>query len=140
MKDVFKHITIGEGKNKKEYPFVFNINVTQAITKKYGSIQKWADTFPTGDIKDVDADMLDAIIFIYRECINEGIDMENDPESEHYIKREAPRLFINDKQTGRIMTAIEDYNKFVMDTVTESNDTGKEKNLMTDQNQTTTAE
>jgi hypothetical protein len=139
MKNVFKHLTA----NGKEYPFVFNINVIQAITENYGKenenekkengIEKWAELVQPSDGSMPD---LEALKFFCREAINEGIDMENDPDDEHYIKRETPRAFINDKQAGRIISAAGGFEKFAMDTVKESNDTGIEKNLITEQNQT----
>ncbi len=132
MKDIFKHITA----NGKDYPFVFNINVIQAITDKYGrknGLEKWAESLMP---KDKSVPDMEALKFFCREAINEGIDMENDPEDPHYIPKETPRPFITEKQAGRIISAAADFNKFAMETVMESNASGKEKNLITGQSQT----
>jgi hypothetical protein len=136
MKDIFEHLTVG----KKEYPFVFNINVIQSILDKYGSLNKWSELIVTKGSKsnDISPEMMEALRFMCTECINEGIDMENDPEDPHYIKRDIQRAFITEKQAGRIMSAIEDFNGFALNTIIKSNDTGKEKNLTADQSQTKT--
>jgi hypothetical protein len=133
MKDVFEHLKVGE----KEYPFAFNINVIQIILDKYGSLNKWSELL-TVNGKDINPKTMGALKFLCTECINEGIDMENDPEDPHYIKRDTPRPFITERQAGRIVSAIDDFNGFAMNTIIKSNDTGKEKNLTTDQSQTKT--
>lgn len=133
MKDVFKHITA----NGKQYPFVFNINVIQAISQKYGKsngLQVWSEAVQPKDGSEPD---IEALVFFCKEAINEGIDMENDPDDPHYVQG-TPRAFINDKQAGRIISAASDFNQMTINTIRESFDTGKEKNSMTEQNLTTT--
>lgn len=129
MKDVLKHIEA----NGKTYPMAFNINVVEAIQEKYESLDAWSKIIMPDDKKEP---KIKDVIFIYKECINEGIDMENDPECQFYVKQDSPRAFINEKQAGRIISALTDTKGAIADLVKESNDSGKEKNLMTEQNQT----
>lgn len=113
MKDAFKTIKV----NDKEYPMVFNINVAAVMQKKYGSMQKFADILSPKKGEP----SLDDVIFMYRECINEGIDVENEDKGEK-------RSFITDKQAGRIMSAMIDSAGTIKSLIAESNNTGKEKN------------
>lgn len=116
MKDVFKEIEV----NGVKYPIVFNINVIEVMQEQYGSITEWAKIFE-GEPR------LKDVIFTFKECINEGIDIENE-------KNNANRPFLTLKQTGRILHTISDITTELKNLVTESNETGNEKNVITEQN------
>lgn len=149
MKDVFKYIKA----NDKDYPFVFNINVYQEIIKKYGKknglkiFMELIDPIETMidengnevNVKVIDEEGkevdkkgepdMETFLWFFKECVNEGIDMENDSESEHYIKREIPRPFIRtEKQIGRIVSALPKAQDELMQLFSESVDSGIEKN------------
>ena len=129
MIDKFDHVKVGD----KDYPFAFNINVLQAITHKYGKkdgLTKWSNLVQPSNKDEPD---LEAIVFLAKECINEGIDMENDEESEHYVKREIDRKFISEKQAARIISKVEGFNSFAFGTIANSmgessKETNNEKN------------
>lgn len=129
MLNTFKYLKA----NGKKYPFVFNINIVNAISEKYGrkdGLKRWGEMIqPKSGKADVSA-----LIFMATECINEGIDMENDPEDSHYVAREKPRPFITEKQAARIISAAEDFDGFALETLAESNGGGKEeKNQIAEQ-------
>ena len=91
MIEKIKHVNA----NGKEYPIVFNLNVMEVIQEKYGTLEKWGELT---DGKETEID-IKALKFGVTEMINEGIDIENE---ELEIKRD----FLNEKQVGRIITAI----------------------------------
>ncbi|RDU22758.1 hypothetical protein [Anaerosacchariphilus polymeriproducens] len=112
MKDVMKYIE-AEG---VKYPMAFNINVVEVMQEKFGTIQKWSNALEAKEPRMKD------IKFTFTECINEGIDIENEKNGEN-------RPFVTEKQVGRILGALtDDANGVIRDLVIESNDNGKEKN------------
>lgn len=79
------------------YRLVFNLNVMEAIQDKYGTIEKWGKlTDGEGGEREPNAK---AIIFGFREMINEGIDIMNE-ETGNDVKP------LTLKQTGRLITDI----------------------------------
>lgn len=138
MKDVRKEIK----HNDVIYPLVFNLNVMEQIQLQYGSVEKWGDltdgTFNgkkeyekkngedswellTEDEKIVKRGEPDAqaIIFGFKEMINEGLDMDNEIL---VAKGEKPRPELTLKQAGRLITAIglDFATKKLQETVVES--------------------
>lgn len=79
----------------KTYRLVFNLNVMEAIQEEYGSIEKWGE-LTDGTDGEPNAK---AVIFGFREMINEGIDMENEDNGTD-IKP------LSLKQVGRIITEV----------------------------------
>ena len=91
MKDVNGKIQVKD----KEYKLVFNLNVMEAIQNEYGTLEKWG-SLTDGSQGEPDAK---AIIFGFREMLNEGIDIDND-ENGTDIKP------LTLKQVGRILTEV----------------------------------
>lgn len=89
MQDFTFDIRLGE----KVYPLVFNLNVMEKIQEEYGSIDKWGK-LTDGTQSEPNAK---AIIFGFREMINEAIDIENENLKE-------PKEFLSLKQVGRLIT------------------------------------
>lgn len=81
--------------NGKEYLFVFNLNVMQALQEEYGTIDKWASV-TDGANGEPNAK---AVIFGFREMLNEGIDITNE-------RRGQNEPFLTLKQVGRMITEI----------------------------------
>lgn len=79
----------------KTYTLVFNLNVMEAIQEEYGTIDKWGELTGAGDGEP----NAKAVIFGFREMINEGIDIENE-ENGTDIKP------LTLKQVGRIITEV----------------------------------
>ena len=77
------------------YVLVFNLNVMEAIQAEYGTIERWGE-LTDGASGEPDAK---AIIFGFREMLNEGIDIENDEQG-------ADRPFLSLKQVGRIISEL----------------------------------
>lgn len=77
------------------YRLVFNLNVMEAIQDKYGTIESWGK-LTDGEGGEPNAK---AIIFGFREMINEGIDIMNEETG-----NDAKPLTL--KQTGRLITDI----------------------------------
>lgn len=77
----------------KEYTLVFNLNVMEAIQDKYCTVDKWAE-LTDGASGEPNAK---AVIFGFREMLNEGIDIDNE-ENGTDIKP------LSLKQVGRIIT------------------------------------
>lgn len=90
MKEKIVYIDTEIGK----LPMAFNLNVMEEIQEEYGSLEKWGDVVE-GDgepkIKDLKCGLLS--------MINEGIDIENEKETEK-------KAFITSKQLGRILTKV----------------------------------
>ena len=90
---------------------VFNLNVMEVIQHEYGTLQKWADKLlHMGDEPDVTA-----VIFGFREMLNEGIDMDNEED----CTNKEP---LTKKQVGRILTEVglAEVTKMMMGTVSDS--------------------
>jgi hypothetical protein len=81
--------------NGEEYGLVFNLNVMEQIQAEYGTIEKWG-ALTDGVSGEPDAK---AIIFGFREMLNEAIDIENDENG-----TDKPPLSL--KKVGRIITDI----------------------------------
>ena len=79
----------------KIYPLVFNLNVLQAIQEEYGTLDEWGK-LTDGSKGEVNAK---AVIFGFKEMINEGIDMANEEDGSD-IKP------VTLKQVGRMITEI----------------------------------
>lgn len=80
----------------KEYKLVFNLNVMEAIQEEYGSLDKWGSLTDGTEKGEPDAK---AVIFGFREMLNEGIDIDNEENG----KDEKPFTL---KQVGRLITEI----------------------------------
>lgn len=80
----------------KEYALVFNLNVMEKIQEEYGSLEKWGSLTDGGDSGEPDAK---AVIFGFREMLNEGIDIANE---ENGTNDEPLTL----KQVGRLITEV----------------------------------
>ena len=91
MKDYMNEITYKDEK----FVLVFNLNVMEALQEEYGTIEKWGE-LTDGASGEPDAK---AIIFGFREMINEGIDIENDENG-------TDRPFLSLKKVGRIISEI----------------------------------
>jgi len=80
-----------------EYKLVFNLNVMEQIQEEYGTIDKWGElTDGAGNGGEPNAK---AVIFGFREMLNEGIDIDNE-ENGTDIKP------LSLKQVGRMITEI----------------------------------
>lgn len=81
----------------KTYTLMFDLNVMQAIQKEYGSIKVW------GSKTEANEDGMDAeaVIFGFREMLNEGIDAENEGKP---ADEQEPELSL--RQVGRIVTKL----------------------------------
>ena len=77
----------------KEYPLVFNLNVMEAIQEEYGTMDQWGK-LTDGTDGEPNAK---AVIFGFREMINEGLDIKAEESGEEYKP-------ITLKQCGRIIT------------------------------------
>ena len=107
MKDINGKIQYKE----KEYKLVFNLNVMESIQQEYGTIDKWA-ALTDGKAGEPDAR---AVIFGFKEMINEDIDIENE---EHGTDIKP----LTHKQVGRIVTeaGLMESTRILNDTVIES--------------------
>ena len=81
----------------EDYKIVFNLNVMESIQDKYGSVEKWGE-LTDGSTNDGEPNAK-AVIFGFREMLNEGIDIDNE-DSE--VKRKPLTL----KQVGRMISEI----------------------------------
>ena len=115
MKDYMNEITYKDEK----FVLVFNLNVMEALQEEYGTIEKWGE-LTDGASGEPDAK---AIIFGFREMINEGIDIENDENG-------TDRPFLSLKKVGRIISEIgfDEATNALNETVVESTKS-EEKNL-----------
>ena len=59
----------------KTYRLVFNLNVMEKIQEEYGSIDAWSRITDGADTGEPNAK---AVIFGFREMLNEGIDIDNE--------------------------------------------------------------
>ena len=111
----------------EKYPLVFSLNVMESIQDKYGSIEKWSRLIQREGEPDIKA-----LKFFMTEAINEGIEIENEKNTE---KRKPITL----KKAGRILTEVGlsgTANK-IMTTISESIQAeNAAKNEFTTKNQT----
>lgn len=118
---------------EEKFPFIYSLNVMEAIQKKYGSLDTWSHLV---EPKDNAEPNIEALIFFFEEAINDGIDLENE-------KNQSPRDFVNKKKVGRIITEIgltESAKQLKSAVISASNDTNENssndrKNEMTTQSQ-----
>lgn len=97
----------------EEYGLVFNLNVMETIQEEYGTVERWGEmTEGSSDRGEPDAK---AIIFGFREMLNEAIDIENE---EHGTDKK----FLSLRQVGRIVTemGLHDATMALNNTVIES--------------------
>lgn len=92
MKDVNGKIQYKD----KEYTLVFNLNVMEKIQEEYGSLEKWGSLTDGGENGEPNAK---AVIFGFREMLNEGIDIANEENGTD----EKPLTL---KQVGRLVTEV----------------------------------
>ena len=111
----------------KEYPIAFTLNVMEAIQEEYGSMENWMNVIEPGEGEEI---KIKDLIWIFKEMINEGIDIENEEKGEK-------RSFLTHKQVGRLVSAIgmKDGQEFIMSLTVESVTTDEEKNSIPTQNQ-----
>ena len=81
----------------KKYPFIYSLNVMSAIQSKYGSLDDWANLIEPKEGKK--EPNIEALLFFFKEAINEGIDIENE-------KLKEPISFVNEKKVGSIISEI----------------------------------
>lgn len=96
----------------KTFRLVFNLNVMESIQNEYESLEHWGELTDGTEKGEPDAK---AVIFGFREMINEGIDIENEENG-----TDNPSLTL--KQVGRIITEVGLANatKVLNETVVES--------------------
>ena len=93
------------------FTLVFNLNVMEAIQEEFGTVEHWGEITDGSDGEP----SAKAVIFGFREMINEGIDIENEEKG-------TDRPFISLKQAGRIVSELgfAEATKALNDTVIES--------------------
>lgn len=79
----------------REYRLVFNLNVMESIQEEYGTIDNWGKLT---DSKDGEPNAK-AVIFGFREMLNEGIDIANEEDG-----TDTKPLTL--KQVGRMITEV----------------------------------
>lgn len=79
----------------KQYTLMFDLNVMQAIQNEYGSIKAWGDKVEDSE----DGMDAKAVIFGFREMINEGIDADNEGKA---AADQQPELSL--RAVGRLVT------------------------------------
>ena len=92
MKNELKYI---ETKNEK-FPLAYTLNVMEAIQSEYGTLDEWANLI---EPKEGGEPNLKALLFFFKEAINEGIEIENESSDKS-------RELINSKKAGRIISEI----------------------------------
>lgn len=80
----------------RTYKLVFNLNVMETIQEEYGSIDKWAELTDGTVNGEPNAK---AVIFGFREMLNEGIDIDNEENG-------AELKPFTLKQVGRLITDV----------------------------------
>lgn len=107
MKDYMNEITY----NGEKYVLVFNLNVMDAIQEEYGTIERWGELTDGADGEP----NAKAVIFGFREMLNEGIDIENEENG-------TDKPFLSLKKVGRIISEIgfENATSTLNETVVES--------------------
>lgn len=91
MKDFYTEVEL----NGKKYLLCFDLNVMEAIQAEYGTVDKWSD-LTMGRNGEADAK---AIIFGFREMLNEGIEISNEQTG-------ADEKPFTHKQVGRMLTQL----------------------------------
>lgn len=105
----------------KEYHFVFNLNVMQAIQNEYGSVDEWGKM--TDGSSNNGEPNAKAVIYGFTEMLNEGIDIDNEENGTD----DKPLTL---KQVGRMITEIglQNATKKLNETVIDSTKS-EEKNV-----------
>ena len=80
----------------KEYPFIFNLNVMETLQEEYGSLDKWGELT---DGTDGNEPNFKALLFGFREMINEALDIQNEENGTN-------EPMLTTKQVGRIITEV----------------------------------
>lgn len=80
----------------KTFNLVFNLNVMESIQDEYGSLEHWGELTDGTENGEPNAK---AVIFGFKEMINEGIDIENEENG-------TSNPFLTLKQVGRIVTEV----------------------------------
>lgn len=77
----------------KKYEMILNLNVLNILQNKYGTVQKWAELTDKskGEIN------IEALLFGYKEMLNEAIDISNEEKNEN-------NPFFTEKQVGRLIS------------------------------------
>lgn len=91
MKEISRSIKYKD----KELKLVFNLNVMEAIQDAYGTVDKWGE-LTDGEHGEVN---IKALIFGFKEMLNEGIEIENDENG-------TDEPLFTSKQVGRIISNI----------------------------------
>ena len=120
-------------KTKNEtFPFTYSLNVMEALQNEFGSLNKWSDMV---EPKDGSEPKIKALLFFFKEAINEGIDIENENSNQ-------PRKFVNERKVGRIITelgvktVLEQLKGTVIDAGSnDDTEVDETKNVITTQNQ-----
>jgi hypothetical protein len=101
----------------KDYAIVFNLNVMEAIQEEFGSIDAWSG------LTDSEEPNIKAMIFGFREMLNEGIEIANEEDGTD-VKP------LTSKQVGRMISEVgmTEAAKAMNATVVESTDAGASKN------------
>lgn len=109
MKEISKSIEYKD----HEYKLCFNLNVMERLQEEYGTLDAWGNL--TDGKHNNGEPNIKAVIFGFREMINEGIDISND---ENGTKIKPLTL----KQVGRMITelGLEEATAKLNDTVIES--------------------
>lgn len=120
-------------KTKNEtFPFTYSLNVMEALQNEFGSLNEWSDMV---EPKDGSEPKIKALLFFFKEAINEGIDIENENSDQ-------PRKFVNERKVGRIITelgvktVLEQLKGTVIDAGSNNDaEVDETKNVITTQNQ-----
>lgn len=120
-------------KTKNEtFPFTYSLNVMEALQNEFGSLNEWSDMV---EPKDGSEPKIKALLFFFKEAINEGIDIENENSDQ-------PRKFVNERKVGRIITelgvktVLEQIKGTVIDAGSnDDTEVDETKNVITTQNQ-----
>lgn len=114
------------------FPFTYSLNVMEALQNEFGSLNEWSDMV---EPKDGSEPKIKALLFFFKEAINEGIDIENENSDQ-------PRKFVNERKVGRIITelgvktVLEQLKGTVIDAGSnDDTEVDEPKNVITTQNQ-----
>ena len=116
MKNELKYI---ETKTEK-FPFTYTLNVMEALQTEYGTLDEWSNLI---EPKEDGEPNLRALLFFFKEAINEGIEIENENTSEK-------RNLIDHKKAGRIISEIgfEEAGKKLKELIVDVSEGKEEKN------------
>ena len=92
MKDFYTELEL----NGSKFLLCFNLNVMESIQAEYGTLDKWQELTSGKEGEEPDAK---AIIFGFKEMLNEGIDINNEKNGTNYKP-------LTHKQVGRFITEL----------------------------------